>query len=220
MRVIIMGSGRLALQTAEIMIARGDEVVIMEKSKERAAELAETMDCAVVEGDGADPAVQSAAEAGDADAFIAATRDDQANIVAAVVARRFGIPEVIVKLENPDYIPVCEDLDLTKLALPEISFAMYVSEMARGLNLSEIGELLRGDARLFRFLVEENLAGKPVYQLNRELPEDTAVIVVLRAESFLPAREEVVLQLGDEVLVMTRQRNLADLTRSYTPAQR
>ncbi|HUS81058.1 MAG TPA: TrkA family potassium uptake protein [Armatimonadota bacterium] len=220
MRVIILGSSRLALQTAEIMINRGDEVVIIERDPDKAAHLAESMDCAIVEGDGADPNVQSAAEAGDADAFVAATRDDQTNIVAAIVARRFGIGEVIVKLENPDYIPVCEDLGLTKLALPEVSFAMYVSEMARGLNLAEIGELLRGDARLFRFMVDEHLAGTPVYQLNRDLPEDTSVIVVLRTGSFLPVREEVVLQAGDEVLVVTRQRNLADLTRTYTPSQR
>ena len=219
MRVIIVGSGRLGLQTAEIMINRGDEVVIIENNRDKAASLAETMDCAVVLGDGADPSVQESAEAGDADAFIAATRDDQTNIVAAVVARRFGVPEVIVKLENPDYIPVCEDLNLTKLALPEISFAMYVSEMARGLNLSEIGELLHGDARLFRFLVEDDLAGTPVYELNRDLPEDTAVIVVLRADAFLPAREEVVLQAGDHVLTVTRQRHLAELTRTYTPSQ-
>jgi Trk K+ transport system NAD-binding subunit len=57
-----------------------------------------------------------------------------------------------------------------------------------------------------------------VYELNRELPEDTSVVVVLRADSFLPAREEVVLQPGDEVLAVTRQRNLAELTRRYTPS--
>ncbi len=217
MRVLIVGSSRLALQAAEIFIGRGDEVVIIEINREKAEHLAETMDAAVVEGDGADPRVQAEAEADDADAFIAATRDDQTNIVAALVARRFGIDEVIVKLENPDYIPICEDLGLDKLALPELSFAMYVSEMARGLNLAEIGELLRGDARLFRFLADEALDGTPVYQLNRALPEDTSVIVVLRKGSFLPAREEVVLQAGDEVLVITRQRNLAELTRTYTP---
>jgi len=219
MRVVIVGSSRLALQTAEILIGRGDEVVLIEIDGEKAAHLAETMDCAVVEGDGADPSVQAAAEAGDADAFIAATRDDQSNIVSAIVARRFGIEEVIVKLENPDYIPVCEDLGLDKLALPELSFAMYVSEMARGLNLAEIGELLRGDARLFRFVVDETLTDKPVYELNRELPGDTAVVVVLRTGDFLPGREEVVLQPGDEVLTVTRQRHLAELTRRYTPSQ-
>ncbi|MGC9316990.1 MAG: potassium channel family protein [Armatimonadota bacterium] len=218
MRVLIVGSSRLALHTAEIFISRGDEVVIIEIDPEKAAELAETMDCAIVEGDGADPQTQAAAEAEDADAFIAATREDQTNIVAALVARKFGIEEVIIKLENPDYIPICEDLGLDKLALPELSFAMYVTEMARGLNLAEIGELLRGDARLFRFLVDESLDGTPVYQFNRELPEDTAVVVVLRRDAFLPAREEVVLQAGDEVLVITRQRNLAELTRKYTPS--
>jgi len=157
-------------------------------------------------------------EAEDADAFIAATRDDQTNIVASLVARKFGIEEVIVKLENPDYIPICEDLGLDKLALPELSFAMYVSEMARGLNLAEIGELLRGDARLFRFIADEEVVGKAVYELNRQLPEDTSVVVVLREDGFLPAREEVVLQAGDEVLVVTRQRNLPELTRRYTPS--
>jgi trk system potassium uptake protein TrkA len=218
MRVLIVGSSRLALQTAEIMIGRGDEVVIIEINKEKAASLAEKMDVAVVEGDGADPSVQLAAEAEDADAFIAATRDDQTNMVAALVARKFGVEEVIVKLENPDYIPICEDLGLDKLALPELSFAMYVSEMARGLNLAEIGELLRGDARLFRFIADEKLIGEAVYELNRQLPEDTSVVVVLREGSFLPAREEVVLQAGDEVLVVTRQRNLSELTRRYTPS--
>lgn len=218
MRVLIVGSSRLALQTAEIFIGRGDEVVLIEIDKDKAASLAEKMDVAVVEGDGADPSVQLAAEAEDADAFIAATRDDQTSIVASLVARKFGIEEVIVKLENPDYIPICEDLGLDKLALPELSFAMYVSEMARGLNLAEIGELLRGDARLFRFIADEQLVGEAVYELNRRLPEDTSVVVVLRADGFVPAREEVVLQAGDEVLVVTRQRNLPELTRRYTPS--
>ncbi len=67
------------------------------------------------------------------------------------------------------------------------------------------------------FLADESLNRKPVYELNRELPEDTSVVVVLRTGTFLPAREEVILQTGDEVLVITRQRNLAELTRHYTP---
>jgi trk/ktr system potassium uptake protein len=87
MFVMIMGSGRLGAELATMLEADGHEVTILDIDKYAFDHLPPTFRGNKVLGDGTDQDTLRKAGAERADAFVAATRGDNRNALAAQVAR-------------------------------------------------------------------------------------------------------------------------------------
>jgi trk system potassium uptake protein len=87
MFVMIMGSGRLGAELATMLEADGHEVTILDIDKYAFDHLPPTFRGSKVLGDGTDQDTLRKAGAERADAFVAATRGDNRNALAAQVAR-------------------------------------------------------------------------------------------------------------------------------------
>ncbi|NIQ95095.1 MAG: TrkA family potassium uptake protein, partial [Desulfuromonadales bacterium] len=55
MRIVFVGAGELTVDTAQLLVERGHEVVIIEKDEERLSELDDQLDCSFLHGDGSKP---------------------------------------------------------------------------------------------------------------------------------------------------------------------
>ena len=55
MRISVLGASRLAVATTRQLIGKGHEVVLIEQDRDRTDELAETLDCGMIHGDGTLP---------------------------------------------------------------------------------------------------------------------------------------------------------------------
>lgn len=55
MRVIIVGASALGHDLSKKLIAKGDEVVLIERDPVRAKEMAESLDCTVINAEGTRP---------------------------------------------------------------------------------------------------------------------------------------------------------------------
>jgi trk/ktr system potassium uptake protein len=87
MFVMIMGSGRMGAELATMLEADGHEVTILDIDKYAFDHLPPTFHGNKVLGDGTDQDTLRKAGAERADAFVAATRGDNRNALAAQVAR-------------------------------------------------------------------------------------------------------------------------------------
>jgi trk system potassium uptake protein TrkA len=87
MFVMIMGSGRMGAELATMLEADGHEVTILDIDKYAFDHLPPTFRGNKVLGDGTDQDTLRKAGAERADAFVAATRGDNRNALAAQVAR-------------------------------------------------------------------------------------------------------------------------------------
>ena len=91
MYVVIVGGGRVGSAVARWLIDADHEVTVVEADASKCAALEEELGSIVVVGDGTEPATLGHAGANRADVFIAATPNDQENLVACQLAkRRFG----------------------------------------------------------------------------------------------------------------------------------
>lgn len=103
MNVIIFGCGRTGAALARMLSSNGDEVTVIEREPEHLARLGHDHGCRVIIGDGLDDDVLLDAGIRDADAFIASTRGDNTNLMAAQVAQtRYGVSMVCAKVNDPD----------------------------------------------------------------------------------------------------------------------
>ncbi len=212
MRAVFVGASTAAVATAQLLLRRGHEVVVIEKSRERIESLSDTLDCGFLHGDGGRPAILREADAGHTDVLYCLTNDDQANILASLVGRSLGFPRVITRVEDPELVHMCVELGLENVIIPSHTIARYLGEMFEGRDPLEITANIRGEARIFSFVAQQADAG-PLERL--ELPDLTRVVCLYRGDKWLLPEADTKLAADDEVILITAARNLEALTERW-----
>lgn len=208
MRVVFIGAGESALRTAEILIEKHYEVVIVEKDAEKIDELSETMDCSFLHGDGSSPNVLKETSPEETDFLLCLSNIDQDNLIAGLVGRSLGFTRIVVSIEDPEFEPICRELGLTDVIIPTRTISRYLADMVTGKDVLELRTIIKGEARFFSFTAGEDDKGK-ISDL--DLPEGAKVICLYREEEFILADENTEIRQNDEAVVLTHSKNLDDL---------
>lgn len=214
MRVVFVGAGDLTIETATLLIARKHEIVIIESEKERIEELSDDMDCSFLHGDGSKPHILEEAGPEHADFLFCLTQNDQYNIIAGLVGRSLGFSKVVVQIYDSDYLQICQELGLENAITPSKTIGRYLADMASGIDILELSSLIKGEARYLMVKIDKTTNGK-VKDL--ELPEQARVICLYRKEEFFLTDSETSLRNGDEAIILTHSKHLAELTKRFHP---
>jgi len=202
MRFVFVGSGTLAVLTGRMLAERGHEVIVIERDRAAIDALQEELDVGFLHGDGTRPAILREADPEATDLLFCLTHDDQANIIASLVARSLGYARVVTKIEDPELEHICGELGLANSLVPMHTVGRYLADMAEGQNIIEISDILRGEARIFSFRVSE---GQAVPVTDLALPSAARAVCIYRnGDEFLFAEQDTRLKPGDEVVVFTR----------------
>ena len=205
MRVIIIGGGKVGRSLAERLDDRGENVVIVEKDVEM-VELARDAGFTVRKGDGTDTEDLRAAGAENAKIIVAATGDDDANLLVAQLAdSKFDVETVIARANNPDNVDAFEDLGVRTIdASSATAWAIdnVIERPALSNWMTELGR--SGDVQEIE-VTAEDLVGKTIEELDNELPNGVLIALVGRdGESEVPT-EDFTLQDGDHVTFLGRK---------------
>jgi len=101
MRIVIAGAGKTGAYLAAKLLA-DHEVTLIESRRERAERVQTMLTAAkVVNGDACEPAVLETAGLQDADLLVAATGDDEDNLVVAMLAGEFAVDRVVARVNHP-----------------------------------------------------------------------------------------------------------------------
>ncbi|MBN1643426.1 MAG: hypothetical protein JW856_01195, partial [Dehalococcoidales bacterium] len=94
------------------------------------------------------------------------------------------------------------------------TISRHLENMVRGLDEIELSTLLKADARIFTFTAgkkEETTASE------LDLPNDARIIFYYRDNEFRLAEKDTRFRKGDEIVVLTHSKNLADLRERWYP---
>ena len=202
--------------TARALTKQSHEVIIIEVDKEKIDRLSDELDCSFVQGDASKPAILSQVNPKDCDFLFCLTDSDQANIITALLARSMGFKRVVPSIEDDELQQLCGELELEDTIIPVRTMSQYLENMVRGLDNIELSTVLKHDARLFTFVAGKKESGK-IGEL--DLPEGTRIIFYYRDDQFEFVNEEVSLQKGDEVVILTHSKNLPDLNERWAPKE-
>jgi trk system potassium uptake protein TrkA len=110
MRVVVVGYGRVGRRAVAQLVERGHEVTLIDKEAVRLRGAVDFSTVKLVQGDGTDVDVQRRAGVDRADLFLALTREDNVNLMAAQVARLiFRVPYAIARVYEPSHRDVTDD---------------------------------------------------------------------------------------------------------------
>jgi trk system potassium uptake protein TrkA len=125
MRIIIVGGGRTGYHLAK-HIPRS---LIIEKNPEKYEKLNELIGVNAVLGDGSDEKVLLKAGLKEADAVITVTADDKTNYDVSEISKRYGVRNIISRMENPDNEVKFNELDISAILCPTTVVADYIKEL-------------------------------------------------------------------------------------------
>ena len=101
MRILILGGGAVGSLLAQRLIREKNEVVIVEEDSERCIELEETLDAKIVQGHAGSIHTLQKAGMADVEMLIAVTNNDEANILACLIAEALSNVEIkLVRLRT------------------------------------------------------------------------------------------------------------------------
>jgi len=203
--IVIVGAGKSGLFLAQELKAEHD-ITLIETRFER-AEVVETMlpDITVLHGDACEPDVLMHAGVDAADLTIAATGDDEDNLVVAMLAKHFGTKKVFARINHPrnewlftkDFgvdVPVSSTSVMLSLVEKEVGFGDLVTLLRLQADNVSIDEITLPDTA--------TSVGKSLAELS--LPENSHIMAIINKESGLTvARGDTVLTAGDELLMFS-----------------
>src|ERR671927_858278 len=97
-----MGCGRVGARLAQMLVAGGHEVTIMDIKASALSRLGSDFKGTTILGNGIDQEVLRRAGIDRADAFVAATQGDNRNIMSSQIAKHiFGVERVVTRIYDP-----------------------------------------------------------------------------------------------------------------------
>lgn len=203
-RIVIFGGGNIGLFLAQQIEEAhpGASVKIIEINKERAEFVAKTVNRSVViNGDVLDPEILTEANVAAAETVVSVTNDDETNILAALLAKRYGAKRAMSLINKTTYNALMGPLGIDVVISPRtITVSNILQHVRRGRihavhSLHEgFGELIEADA-----LETSSLVGKPLREV--KLPAGVLLGAVVRGGAMISPRGNTVVQAGDRVVL-------------------
>ncbi len=173
MLAIIVGAGEVGYQITKCLALESIEVVVIDRDPKKLARVAEELDAATIEADGASPSVMKEAGADSADLLLAVTDSDETNMITCLMAKAmFKIPRKIARLRNPEYfrnekLLSAENLDIDPAISPEHEAAMAIIRLVETPFAIDVEEFEDGLIKVIGHKVPEGsaLAGKKLHKL-------------------------------------------------------
>ena len=112
-KVMILGGSEIGeMVAAQLARQQLDAVKIIDIDKQRCRELTEKLPVEVIVANGDGRNSDFLVEEGirDYDALVSVTGNDEANILACVVAKKFGVSRTVAQVENLEYVRLAEDM--------------------------------------------------------------------------------------------------------------
>lgn len=199
MRTLIIGGGRVGRALATRLERRGEFVVIIE-SDDETIEQARNAGFTVHAGDGTEPTVLRDAGIDDAIRVVAATRDDDTNLlVSQLASSKFSVQSVFAQVNNSENVDAFQTTGVTVIDAPTATAFAIDNEIERPALAHWMTQLGDGHDVQEVEITAEDLVGQSIRELNAQIPDGCIVAVIARdGDSHVPDADEI-LQLGDRV---------------------
>ncbi len=217
--ITVMGGGNIGVDLA-LRINKelpGAVVKMIELSAERVTQLSQIFDTmTIINGDALEQNIMEEAQIQNCEAFIAVSNDDEANIIASLLAKRMGCKRVITLATRSHYPSFLSSLGIDAVVNPR---AITVSSIMRHVRRGPIHldySLRDGFAEIIE-MEPDNTArviNTPISDL--ELPDTIKIAGIQRKNTFIIPQPETEIKDGDHVIVFAKHDDIKKVERLFS----
>lgn len=199
MKIIVMGCGRVGEQFARIMDREGHDVTVVDTDESALEKMKQGFGGRVILGVGFDRQTLIQAGIEEAEAFAATSNSDNANIVAARIARNiFHVPKVVASLYDPRRAEIYRRLGLLTFSSTALG-AERVRELLTYQELEPMMTFGGGEVALVNVEASPFLEGKQVRDLT--VPGEVSVVSISRQGQALLPLLGTTIRAGDLIYI-------------------
>ncbi|MEE2954961.1 MAG: Trk system potassium transporter TrkA [Pseudomonadota bacterium] len=205
-KIIIAGGGHVGAFLGEIIEKNhsGVSAQIIESNKDRAHQVADKFEeTIVINGDVIDPEILDEAGVSESESIIAVTNDDETNILASLLAKRFGTKKAITLVNNTTYTPLITSLGIDVVVSPRaITVSTILQHIRRG-KIRAVHSLADGFGEIIEAEIVETsgLTGKRIGEA--DLPDGVLFGGLLRNSEVIIPRADTMMQVNDRVVLFS-----------------
>jgi trk system potassium uptake protein TrkA len=204
MRVVIAGAGIVGRSIARELLANSHRVLLIDRAP-AAMKIASVPDAQWLLADACEIASLDEAELADCDVVVAATGDDKANLVVSLLAKtEYGVPRTVARVNNPKNEWLFDEAWGVDVAVstPRLMTALVEEAVSVG-ELVRLFTFQQGQASMAEITLDATspVLGSTVGQV--QLPEDTVLVAIVRAERPIAPSADDVLEAGDHLLFLS-----------------
>ena len=204
MRVAVAGAGNVGTFIANALVENGHEILLIESSPRVADKLPEVAGIDLRVGDACEVSTLKEAGLETCDVVVAATGDDEDNLVVYLLAKQeFAVPRVIARVNHPKNQWMFNETWGVDIAVstPHLITSLVDEAVSVG-RFVRLFQLDGGKAGLVEVTLADGAAivGKAISEL--AIPRDATFVAVIRREHVVMPRGDTVFQAGDEVLAL------------------
>jgi trk system potassium uptake protein len=203
MYIVIAGAGKVGWNLARELMAKGNEVTVIESDRSRYLTVEQELEHAIQYGDATELWVLERAGINRADLTIAVTGDDEDNLLICQVAKeKYLCARIIARVNNPRNRRYFDLLGIQPVVSATDLILRLIEHEVPSYGLVHLLDLRDEQLEIIELEVASGspAAGRPVSDV--ELPEGSLIISVLRnGRGFVPSSDTVI-DAGDEVLLV------------------
>lgn len=216
-RIVVWGGSTMGVWLCRALRSQAFAVRLYEADRDRAHELAAKLDwVTVIQADLSDPGLLEDDRIEQADAFVAASNDDEHNILVAARARSLGVGKVIATLQRPTYLHLIEHIGIDAAFSPRSTAAQELRHMLDQSPVRRLATLADGIAEVYEVRVSATSGpaiGKPLREIR--FPQRVLVALIEREGDVVVPGASDTIQLNDTLVVIAPAGMKSELMRLF-----
>jgi trk system potassium uptake protein TrkH len=203
-KIVIYGATITGTHAAQSLAGTVDDILLIEEDEGAAAEAAGRLEgVRIINGSASARDILTECGIEATDVFIATSKDDHANLVSSMLAKKMGAKATIIMAQHEDYMPVVSALDIDAIISPHYLAGEKILHLVRGKGISAVTKLLEGETEALEFIPEEGAAVTkgPLKTIN--FPKNSIVGAVYSGKEVVLASGDVHIKAGERVIVKT-----------------
>jgi len=211
MYIVIMGGGRVGYNLASSLVASGHDVTLIEHDDCLCGNAATELDALVICGNGTDIKTLEEANVAVADVFVAATGNDEANLLSSILVKEYNVPKIIARVSNPDHTEAFKKVGISDVISPELTAASYLEKLINRPKIADLIIVGRGNAELLDISIQNSrVIGKKIGDLS---PTDNYIIAAIHQNGHIAIpRDDWVLKRNEKISVLVKTNAVKKVT--------
>ena len=219
MRIIIIGAGEVGFILAKHLSYEGHDIFVIEVNPERHTRVIESLDVQAILGSGTSYHVLQEAGVKDADLLVAVTTNDEINLLAAIMAKNYGVPRTIARVKNPEFLhPECpvstEKSPIDLIIHPDSEAAKAAILLLKQSAATDVIEFAGGEIDLLGIQLDAScpVLHTPLSELSQQYSDQTFRTVAIQRKDItkIPKGDDIFVA-NDRVFIVTKRDSITDV---------
>ena len=209
MNIIVVGAGDIGYHLCSKLQNDGYNVTVIEKNPSRVERINDQFDVLAIEGSGTSPKTLKSANIENTDILVAVTDNDEANLISAILAKKYGVDTTIARVRNSEFAENhLFDKNLYGIDLviqPEKETANAIVHLVRQTSATEYIEFEKGKIKILGIRLDKkypytDMKLNALSSVLRDFP--LRILALKRNDLTIIPKGDDILKIGDQIYVI------------------